>query len=147
MDPAKKTKASYWSASNEEKIVQSPWEVLKTQPQFQYYLDNQAEMLQMIEGTVISSEEGRNYKQKAKTGGRAKLVMEQSINVSGAFMTKLFSQREEDGEALRLDDSSGPFSSPFFVGMIAAHRREALRKIGLAKRGGVRKPHRRLRIM
>ena len=67
--------------------------MLKTQPQFQYYLDNQAEMLQMIEGTVISSEEGRNYKQKAKTGGRAKLVMEQSINVSGAFMTKLFSQR------------------------------------------------------
>lgn len=32
MDPSKKTKASFWSASNEEKIVQSPWEVLKTQP-------------------------------------------------------------------------------------------------------------------
>lgn len=32
MDPTKKTKASFWSASNEEKIVQSPWEVLKTQP-------------------------------------------------------------------------------------------------------------------
>jgi Ca2+-binding EF-hand superfamily protein len=32
MDPLKKSKASFWSASNEEKIAQSPWEVLKTQP-------------------------------------------------------------------------------------------------------------------
>merc|ERR1711937_197855 len=29
MDPSKTRKASFWSASNEEKIVQSPWEVLK----------------------------------------------------------------------------------------------------------------------
>ena len=42
--------------------------------------------------------------------------------VSGSFMAKVFRERDEKDEALRLFEIEGP---PFFVGLICEHRRES----------------------
>ena len=52
-----------------------------------------------------------------------KLVLEQKIKVPAHFMAKVFTDREEDGEDLLLNAIEGPFSQPYFIGIICAHRK------------------------
>ena len=51
------------------------------QPQWAYYLENQSEMLQLIDGEVVSTAEGINDTSKARKRGRAKEVRKQKIKV------------------------------------------------------------------
>ena len=96
-----------------------------TQSHFKYYLENQAVCLGLIDGTVLSSERVLDKKGKKKKAGdslRTKLVLQEKIKVPPHFMSKIFAERDEDGEDLMLNAVEGPFSQPYFVGIFCAHR-------------------------
>jgi len=53
-----------------------------------------------------------------------KTVIEQQIRVPAHFMAKIFREREENGEDLRLNAVEGPFSQPYFIGLICELRKK-----------------------
>ena len=53
---------------------------------------------------------------------RLKKVRLDKIHAPPHFMAKVFAEREEDGEDLLLNAVEGPFSQPYFIGIICAHR-------------------------
>jgi hypothetical protein len=62
--------------------------------------------------------------QKGDKAGSVKVSLVQVIRVPPHFMAKVFAEREEDSEDLLLNAVEGPFSEPYFVGLICAHRTE-----------------------
>jgi hypothetical protein len=55
---------------------------LESQPQWQYYLDHQDEMLELIGGELLSSTKQVDTAAKKKKGGKAKMVLLQKIKVT-----------------------------------------------------------------
>ena len=95
-------------------------QTLKDQPQFKHYLENQEVLLAMIDGKVLESTDVKD--KDKKKGGPAKLVRLQRIHVSGAFLTKVFREREEEHEELLINSIEGPYSQPYFMKIICADR-------------------------
>ena len=63
---------------------------------------------------------------KAKRGGGGKLTHTFKIWVSGAYLKGVFAARKAANKDLRLFANEGPFSLPFFFGLVSKARKDAI---------------------
>ena len=85
------------------------------QAHFVYYMENKDACLALIDGTVRSSDRVLN---RVKKGGKVSTVLLEQVFVPPHIVAKILADREDNGADLLLNAVEGPFSQPYFIGLI-----------------------------
>jgi len=95
------------------------------QAHFVYYMENKDACLALIDGTVRSSDRVLN---RVKKGGKFSTVLLEQVFVPPHIVAKILADREDNGADLLLNAVEGPFSQPYFIGLICELRKSELKE-------------------
>ena len=107
---------------------------MPAQQHMQYYLDNVVASVALLDGKLENGEceparvMSKVFGQKKSKKGGTKPTHQHKIHVPGSFLKEIFREREAVGADLRLTATEGPFSQPYFIGLVSKKKKDDEKK-------------------